>query len=71
MFRVFRRAVGFYILISGWLQVIVPDDFDFKAALTHLPHFFGGLRVDYILESLVPTAGFSRQTTRFASVTMA
>ncbi|KAH6642314.1 hypothetical protein C7974DRAFT_303401 [Boeremia exigua] len=53
--EVFEGSVGFYLLINGLLQVIVPSGFDTAWASSHLPHTFGGLRVSYIEQSLEPT----------------
>lgn len=55
LFLTFEASVGFYILISGMLQVIVPADFDVAWASSHLPHKYGGLRVCYILQTLEST----------------
>lgn len=55
MFLTFEGSIGFYILISGLLQVIVREDFDTLWASSHLPHKYGGLKVCYILQSLEPT----------------
>ncbi len=32
LFTVYEEAIGFYLLINGRLQIIVPDDFDFEYA---------------------------------------
>lgn len=62
IFSVYDRALGFYLLINGQLQIIVPDDFNYDEALSHRPRELGGLHVSYILESVVPTAALpSRQ----------
>jgi hypothetical protein len=61
IFNVYDRALGFYLLMNGQLQIIVPDDFDFDQALSHRPREFGGLNVSYILESVVPTAALPSQ----------
>ncbi|GAB1312652.1 hypothetical protein MFIFM68171_02862 [Madurella fahalii] len=57
IFALFSQAIGFYILINGDLQVIVPDDFDYEHGLASLPREFGGLKVSFIPLSLYPTAG--------------
>lgn len=54
--EVFECALGFYLLVNGWLQIIVPDDFDYAYSLSHRPNEFGGLKVSYIPQSLTPTA---------------
>lgn len=56
-FKTFPEAYGFYFLINGMLQVIVPKCFDYEWAYSHRPNTFGGLEVSYIHRSLVPTAG--------------
>ncbi|KAK6858448.1 hypothetical protein PG995_006147 [Apiospora arundinis] len=53
----FEEAVGFYLLINGMLQIIVPEDFDITSALNHYPRRFGSLKVSFILQSQIPTAG--------------
>jgi hypothetical protein len=55
LFLTFAGSIGFYILINGLLQVIVPDDFDTLWASSHLPHKYGGLKVCYIEQTLEPT----------------
>ncbi|KAK5662110.1 hypothetical protein OQA88_8015 [Cercophora sp. LCS_1] len=54
----FSEAIGFYILINGSIQVIMPDDFDFEEGLSRLPCEVGGLKVSFIRQSVYPTAGF-------------
>ncbi|CAN9396913.1 unnamed protein product [Alternaria alternata] len=44
IFITFEGIIGFYVLINGLLQVIVPDNFNTKWASSHLPHTFGGLK---------------------------
>jgi hypothetical protein len=44
----FEGSIGFYLLINGLLQIIVPNDFDTTWASSHLPHRYGGLKVCYI-----------------------
>lgn len=56
IFENFEHVLGFYLLINGMLQLIVPDDFDFEYALSHQPNEFGGLRVSHIPQSMTPTA---------------
>lgn len=55
LFLTFKGALGFYALISGLLQVIVPDTFETAWASSHLPHSFGGLKVCYIMNTMEPT----------------
>ncbi|KAM5346280.1 hypothetical protein ACJ41O_009285 [Fusarium nematophilum] len=69
IFEVYEKALGFYLLINGQLQMIIPDDFDCEYALSHRPREFGGLEVSYILESMTPTAGmFSQASERESQV---
>jgi hypothetical protein len=56
IFGVFTEALGFYILINGYLQVIVPDNFDYEAGLARLPTEFGRLKVSLTPQSIYPTA---------------
>ncbi|KAH8683860.1 hypothetical protein BGZ61DRAFT_58783 [Ilyonectria robusta] len=56
IFNNFEHVLGFYLFINGMLQLIVPDEFDFQHALSHQPNGFGGLRVSYIPEAMIPTA---------------
>ncbi|KAK7995314.1 hypothetical protein PG990_014087 [Apiospora arundinis] len=53
----FEEAVGFYLLINGMLQIIIPEDFDIASALNHYPRRFGSLKVSFISLSQIPTAG--------------
>ncbi|KAK7964133.1 hypothetical protein PG988_011107 [Apiospora saccharicola] len=53
----FQEAIGFYLLINGMLQIIVPDGFDISSALNHYPGRFGGLQVSYVPQGQIPTAG--------------
>lgn len=55
IFLTFDGTVGFYVLLNGLLQLIVPEDFDTAWASSHLPHKYGGLRVSYILQTVEPT----------------
>ncbi|KAH7371066.1 hypothetical protein BKA66DRAFT_424925 [Pyrenochaeta sp. MPI-SDFR-AT-0127] len=55
MFLTFEGSLGFYVLISGLLQIIVHEDFDTTWASSHLPHKYGGLKVCYIPQTLDPT----------------
>lgn len=63
VFVTFSGCVGFYLLINGLLQVIVPATFDTTWASSHLPHRFGGLKVCYIEQTLEPTTLPSQVTT--------
>jgi hypothetical protein len=55
VFLTFEGCLGFYLLINGLLQVIVPDEFDTTWAASHLPHKYGGLKVCYIEQNMEPT----------------
>ena len=55
VFVTFEGSIGFYILIDGLLQIIIPPDFDTTRASSHLPHKFGGLKVSYIEQTFEPT----------------
>ncbi|KAH6876043.1 hypothetical protein BKA58DRAFT_419428 [Alternaria rosae] len=55
IFLTFEGRIGFYFLINGLLQVVVPEDFDATWASSHLPHKYGGLKVCYIEQTLEPT----------------
>lgn len=56
-FDMFPEAYGFYFLINGMLQVLVPKGFDFEWAYSHRPNTFCGLEVSYIRRKLEPTSG--------------
>lgn len=53
----FPACVGFYLLVNGFLQVIMPDGFDYEEGVHSLPSEFGGLKVSLIPETICPTAG--------------
>jgi hypothetical protein len=55
IFLTFESSFGFYILISGLLQIIVDEAFDTTWASSHLPHRYGGLKVCYIMNTMEPT----------------
>ncbi|CAI9636997.1 unnamed protein product [Alternaria burnsii] len=55
LFLTFKDSIGFYVLINGLLQVIVPEYYDTSWASSHLPHKYGGLKVCYIEQNLEPT----------------
>lgn len=55
IFLTFEGSIGFYLLINGFLQILVPATFDTAWASSHLPHKFGGLSVSYIEQSLEGT----------------
>lgn len=53
----FPACLGFYLLVNGFLQVIMPDDFDYEDGVPSFPSEFGGLKVSLIPEGACPTAG--------------
>jgi hypothetical protein len=55
LFLTFEGSIGFYVLMSGLLQIIVLEDFDTTWASSHLPHKYGGLKVCYIPHNLEAT----------------
>ncbi|KAF2466192.1 uncharacterized protein BDR25DRAFT_294329 [Lindgomyces ingoldianus] len=55
LFLTFQGSMGFYVLINGLLQIIVPKEFDTEWASSHLPHKYGGLRICYIPQCMIPT----------------
>jgi hypothetical protein len=55
LFLTFEGSIGFYVLMSGLLQIMVSEDFDTTWASSHLPHKYGGLKVCYIPQNLVAT----------------
>jgi len=67
IFLTFEGSVGFYVLINGLLQIIVPREFDMDWAASHLPHKYGGLKVCYIEQNLEPTVLPSLTETEQAS----
>jgi WD40 repeat protein len=62
IFETYNDIVGFYLLINGMLQLIIPEDFDIENALSCKPNEFGGLRVSYIRRSIIPTAESQERT---------
>jgi hypothetical protein len=54
LFSHFQDALGFYILLDGHLQIIVPPDFDYVWAHDQQPTQFGGLNVCYISDQSLP-----------------
>jgi tetratricopeptide (TPR) repeat protein len=55
IFDCYDFADGFNVLWNGQLQIFVDQKFDFISALTEKPRTFGGLQVDYVSPSLVPS----------------
>ena len=58
LFVTFEGILGFYVLINGLLQIIVPETFDITWASSHLPHNYGGLRVCYIAKTMQGVTSF-------------
>jgi hypothetical protein len=63
IFKHFDQCLGFYFLLNGMLQIVVPKDFGYEWASSYRPNIFGGLKVCYISESMAPTKGSSCPTT--------
>lgn len=57
IFCTFPDCIGFYLLLNGVLQVIMPHGFDYEEGLSTCPSEFGGLKVSLISETVYPTAG--------------
>lgn len=57
IFSTFPECIGFYLLVNGFLQIIMPDDFDYEEGVPAFPIEFGGLKVSLIPETVLPTAG--------------
>lgn len=55
IFLTFEGSLGFYILINGLMQILVPETFDKEWASSHFPHKFGGLKISYIDQNMEPT----------------
>jgi hypothetical protein len=60
IFSTFKGCTGAYLLVNGYLQILVPDDFDMEWAASHYPHRFGGLKVSYIHDTRTPTMNSQR-----------
>jgi hypothetical protein len=63
IFEQYPAAIGFYLLRNGFLQLLVPSDFDLGDAYDDLPIRFGGLKVSYVREDAYPRATHNSQTT--------
>lgn len=57
IFSTFPTCLGFYVLVNGFLQVMMPGDFNYEEGIASLPSEFGGLKVSLIPETVCPTAG--------------
>jgi hypothetical protein len=68
IFSTFKGCSGVYLLINGYLQILVPDDFDMEWAASHYPHRFGGLKVSYIHDTRIPTMN-SKKVSSSSTVT--
>lgn len=69
VFSTFSSCVGFYLLINGFLQVIMPDDFDYEEGIPNFPTEFGGLKVSLIPETVCPTAGDASASSQATTAT--
>lgn len=69
VFSTFPACVGFYLLVNGFLQVLMPDDFDYEEGVPSFPSEFGGLKVSLIPESACPTAGEASASTPTTTTT--
>jgi hypothetical protein len=54
IFECYPDASGFYLLLNGYLQILVPAEFDLEDAYDTYPSRFGGLKVSYVLEGSGP-----------------
>ncbi|KAI7783886.1 hypothetical protein LA080_011148 [Diaporthe eres] len=69
VFSTFPTCVGFYLLINGALQVLMPDGFDYEPSMPSFPSEFGGLKVSLIPETVCPTAGEASEPTPTTTAT--
>ncbi|RDW63489.1 hypothetical protein BP6252_11034 [Coleophoma cylindrospora] len=69
IFKRFPEASGFYLLLNGLLQLLVPDNFNYDWAYSHRPNVFGGLKICYINQTLACTAGHDPRVQRPATPT--
>lgn len=68
IFSTFKGCIGAYLLVNGYLQILVPDDFNMEWAASHYPHRFGGLKVSYIHDTRTPTMN-SKKSSSSSTVT--
>jgi hypothetical protein len=68
LFSTFKGCTGAYLLVNGYLQILVSDDFDMEWAASHYPHRFGGLKVSYIHDTRTPTMN-SKKVSSSSTVT--
>jgi hypothetical protein len=61
IFKQYPQALGFYILLNGFLQILVPASFDLAGAYEDLPVRFGGLKVSFLPNDLVPIPTYNTQ----------
>ncbi|KAF1970998.1 hypothetical protein BU23DRAFT_648385 [Bimuria novae-zelandiae CBS 107.79] len=59
IFLTFEGSIGFYLLINGFLQILVQGGFDREWASSHLPNKFGRLKVSYVNQTMEPTVTLS------------
>lgn len=69
VFSTFPTCVGFYLLINGVLQVLMPDGFDYEQGVPGFPSEFGGLKVSLVPETVCPTAGEASESTPTTTAT--
>lgn len=55
IFSTYPEAMGFYLLLSGHLQLILASDNDYSVQKAARPAHFGGLRVMTVLSGPLPT----------------
>lgn len=55
VFNTFSHVLGFYILINGFIQLLIPEEFNLANALHTFPSRFGGLKVSYVPFSVLST----------------
>jgi hypothetical protein len=68
IFKHFPAAVGFYLLVNGFLQLLVPSDFDLEDAYDSLPSRFGGLKVTYVQGDAYPRPTHNSQVTPMSNL---
>lgn len=55
VFNTFSHVLGFYVLINGFIQLLIPEEFNLANALHTFPSRFGGLKVSYVPFSVLST----------------
>ncbi|PVH93348.1 hypothetical protein DM02DRAFT_229105 [Periconia macrospinosa] len=59
IFNTFSDILGFYILINGFLQLLIPEDYDLEDALQRYPTRFGDLKISYVPFCVLSTGSAS------------